>query len=94
MELNHIVKKAMPECRLQIVTERVTIQLAAAARSDPALRHIKVNSAAPGYVATDMNDHQGTRTVAEGARVITQLASLPDDGPSGGFFNDQGPVSW
>ncbi|MBO0819557.1 MAG: hypothetical protein J2P26_01765 [Nocardiopsaceae bacterium] len=32
--------------------------------------------------------------MAEGARVIVQLATLPADGPAGGFFNDQGPVPW
>ncbi|MDQ2706143.1 MAG: SDR family NAD(P)-dependent oxidoreductase [Actinomycetota bacterium] len=72
----------------------VTVQLAAALREDPGLAHVKVNSATPGFVATDINANQGTRTVAEGARVIVKLAVLPDDGPSGGFFNDQGPVDW
>jgi NAD(P)-dependent dehydrogenase (short-subunit alcohol dehydrogenase family) len=43
---------------------------------------------------TDLNGHQGTRTVEEGARVVVELATLPDDGPSGGFFNDDGPVPW
>jgi len=72
----------------------VTVQLAAALRDDPALAHVKVNSATPGFVATDINAHQGTRTLAKGAQVIVELATLPADGPSGGFFNDQGPVNW
>ncbi len=55
---------------------------------------IKVNSACPGYCATDLNNHQGTRTVEEGSRVIVRLATLSPDGPTGGFFNDDGPVSW
>ncbi len=55
---------------------------------------IKVNSACPGYCATDLNNHQGTRTVEEGSRVIVCLATLPQDGPTGGFFNEDGPVSW
>ena len=55
---------------------------------------IKVNSADPGYTATDLNDHRGTRTVEEGARIAVYLATLSSDGPTGGFFNDGGKVSW
>jgi hypothetical protein len=50
--------------------------------------------ATPGYVATDLNDHEGTRTAEEGAQIIVELATLPDEGPSGGFFNDDGTVPW
>jgi NAD(P)-dependent dehydrogenase (short-subunit alcohol dehydrogenase family) len=57
-------------------------------------KHIKVNAACPGYVATDLNRHTGARTVEQGAEVIVRLATLPDDGPTGGFFNDAGPVPW
>ena len=55
---------------------------------------IKVNSVCPGYVATDMNEHQGPRTVQQGATASVRYATLPDDGPSGGFFDENGPVSW
>jgi NAD(P)-dependent dehydrogenase (short-subunit alcohol dehydrogenase family) len=55
---------------------------------------IKINSADPGYTATDLNGHRGTRTVEEGARVAVHLATLPAEGPSGGFFNDEGKVPW
>jgi NAD(P)-dependent dehydrogenase (short-subunit alcohol dehydrogenase family) len=55
---------------------------------------IKVNSADPGYTATDLNQHRGTRTVEEGARAAVRLATLPADGPTGGFFNEDGPVPW
>ena len=55
---------------------------------------IKVNSACPGYVATDLNNHQGHRTVEEGAREPVRLATLPADGPTGGFFDEDGPVPW
>lgn len=72
----------------------LTIQYARAFALDPALAHIKINSATPGYTATDMNDFRGTRSVAEGARIAVELATLPDGGPSGGFFSDQGPVAW
>ena len=55
---------------------------------------IKVNSACPGYVATDLNDHQGPRTVEQGAREPVRLATLPADGPTGKFFDEDGPVPW
>ena len=55
---------------------------------------IKVNSADPGYTATDLNQHRGKRTVEEGARAAVRLATLPADGPTGGFFNEEGPVPW
>ena len=55
---------------------------------------IKVNAADPGYTATDMNKHQGTRTVAQGAAAAVRLATLPQDGPTGGFFDESGPVPW
>jgi NAD(P)-dependent dehydrogenase (short-subunit alcohol dehydrogenase family) len=55
---------------------------------------IKVNAATPGYVATDMNQNQGTRTVEQGAATPVRLALLPDDGPTGGFFSDEGVVPW
>jgi NAD(P)-dependent dehydrogenase (short-subunit alcohol dehydrogenase family) len=72
----------------------LTVQYANAFRRSAGYRHIKVNVATPGYVATDLNGHKGTRTVEEGARVVVELATLPDDGPSGGFFNDDGAVPW
>lgn len=55
---------------------------------------IKVNSADPGYTATDLNEHRGTQTVAEGAVEIVRLALLPDDGPTGAFSNKNGKVPW
>ncbi len=54
----------------------------------------KVNAVDPGYTATDLNDHRGRKTVAEGARAIVALASVGPDGPTGGFFDDTGPVPW
>jgi NAD(P)-dependent dehydrogenase (short-subunit alcohol dehydrogenase family) len=54
---------------------------------------IKVNSAHPGSVKTDMNP-AGDLTVEEGARTAVNLATLSDDGPSGGFFYDGKNLSW
>ncbi len=55
---------------------------------------IKVNSADPGYTATDMNHYRGTRSVEQGARAAVRLATLPEDGPTGGFFDEEGALPW
>jgi NAD(P)-dependent dehydrogenase (short-subunit alcohol dehydrogenase family) len=55
---------------------------------------IKVNAACPGYTATDINNHSGPRSVAEGAREPVRLALLGPDGPTGTFSNDDGPIPW
>jgi NAD(P)-dependent dehydrogenase (short-subunit alcohol dehydrogenase family) len=56
---------------------------------------IKVNSACPGFVATDMGTPMGAaKSVEDGAAGIVWLATLPDDGPSGGFFRDGRPVTF
>jgi hypothetical protein len=41
-----------------------------------------------------MTQYRGTRTVEDGAGIIVQLAALPDEGPTGGFFNDHGSLPW
>jgi NAD(P)-dependent dehydrogenase (short-subunit alcohol dehydrogenase family) len=54
-----------------------------------------VNSACPGFVNTDMGGPMGaTKPVEEGAAGIVWLATLPDDGPTGGFFRDGNPVAF
>ncbi|MGK5673237.1 SDR family oxidoreductase [Micromonospora sp. URMC 106] len=55
---------------------------------------IKVNAADPGYCATDMNGGEGDRTPRQGASVAIRLATLPADGPSGGYFDENGPLPW
>ena len=53
----------------------------------------KVNSACPGFVNTDMGGPMGAqKPVEEGASGIVWLATLPDDGPTGGFFRDGASV--
>jgi len=55
----------------------------------------KVNSACPGFVATDMGAPMGAKkSVKDGAAGIVWLATLPDDGPTGGFFRDGSPVAF
>jgi NAD(P)-dependent dehydrogenase (short-subunit alcohol dehydrogenase family) len=53
-----------------------------------------VNSMCPGWVRTDMGGSGAPRSVAEGADTAVWLATLPDDGPSGGFFRDREPIPW
>jgi NAD(P)-dependent dehydrogenase (short-subunit alcohol dehydrogenase family) len=55
---------------------------------------IKINSVCPGYNATDLNDNLGTQHPSEGAKVVVRAATLPADGPSGSFFDVNGPVGW
>lgn len=59
-----------------------------------ALPDALVNAADPGYTATDFNHHQGTQTVAEGTDAIVRLATLPDGGPTGGYFDRAGVAVW
>lgn len=68
----------------------LTVQYARALRSDGVL----VNAADPGYCATDLNGHTGYQPAAQGAAIAVRLASLGTDGPTGGFFNDEGPAPW
>ncbi|WP_019814210.1 SDR family oxidoreductase [Saccharomonospora saliphila] len=56
--------------------------------------HILVNAGCPGYVATEFTGFNGMRTPEQGAAIAIRLATLPDDGPRGGFFNDEGVVPW
>jgi len=67
----------------------LTLMLADALRRDGVL----VNAVCPGWVATDMGG-QGGRPVHDGASGIVWAATLPDDGPTGGFFRDGRPIPW
>ncbi|WP_432190580.1 SDR family oxidoreductase [Streptomyces sp. Tue6028] len=55
---------------------------------------ILVNSADPGYVDTEINNHSGHLTVAQGAAILVRLATFGADGPTGGFFSQFGPLPW
>ena len=68
----------------------ITVTFAAELKDTP----IKVNAADPGYTATDLNQHSGTRTVEQGATAAVRLATLPADGPTGGYFDEEGVVPW
>jgi NAD(P)-dependent dehydrogenase (short-subunit alcohol dehydrogenase family) len=68
----------------------LTIHLAHELRDTP----IKVNSACPGWVKTDMGGPEAPGTIESGADTPVWLATLPADGPTGGFFNSRKPVPW
>jgi NAD(P)-dependent dehydrogenase (short-subunit alcohol dehydrogenase family) len=57
-------------------------------------RWVKVNAMCPGWVRTDMGGSGAPRSVEEGADTAVWLATLPDDGPTGGFFRDRKPIPW
>ncbi|TDE92779.1 SDR family NAD(P)-dependent oxidoreductase [Occultella glacieicola] len=68
----------------------LTVQYANELRPDGIL----VNAVAPGFVDTDSNDHTGHLTPAQGAAPVVRFATLGPDGPSGGFFAEEGTVPW
>lgn len=68
----------------------LTVQYARALADTPVI----VNAACPGLVATDFNGFAGERTPEQGASIVVELATLPDDGPRGGLFDEDGVVPW
>jgi NAD(P)-dependent dehydrogenase (short-subunit alcohol dehydrogenase family) len=68
----------------------MTVQLAYELRDTK----IKVNTVNPGFTATDINDHRGTQTVAEGSEEIIKQATSGEDGATGGFSSREGVDPW
>lgn len=56
--------------------------------------NVLVNSVCPGWVKTEMGGAGATRSIEQGADTIVWLATLPDGGPSGGFFRDRKIIAW
>lgn len=56
--------------------------------------NIKVNSTDPGYCATDINGNSGPRSAEQGALVTINFATMDDNGPTGGFYNEDGRHYW
>lgn len=74
----------------KVAVNMLTVQLAYELRDTA----IKVNSANPGYTATDLNNFAGTDTPQQGAEEAIRLALLPNDGPTGTTSSSSGPVPW
>ena len=55
---------------------------------------VKINAMCPGWVQTRMGGDGADRTADEGADTAIWLATLPVDGPTGGFFRDRKPMEW
>ena len=68
----------------------VTLMVADAARGG----NILVNSVCPGWTRTNLGGPEAPRSVGEAAETIIWLATLPDGGPTGGFFMDKKPIDW
>jgi NAD(P)-dependent dehydrogenase (short-subunit alcohol dehydrogenase family) len=67
-----------------------TVHLAHELRNTP----VKVNSAHPGWVKTELGGDGAMMDITEGAKTGVQLATLSDDGACGGFFHLGQPVPW
>jgi NAD(P)-dependent dehydrogenase (short-subunit alcohol dehydrogenase family) len=80
-----------PAYRLsKTVLNGITVLLASELRGT----NILVNSACPGWVRTDMGGDQAPLSPEQGADTSVWLATLPDGGPSGGFFRERQPIPW
>ncbi|MEC0125613.1 SDR family oxidoreductase [Paenibacillus pabuli] len=67
-----------------------TVTLAKEFRDTP----LKINSADPGFTATDLNGFTGIGTVQQAAAIVVKLAVLDEDGPTGGFHGNDGELPW
>ncbi len=56
--------------------------------------NVKINTMCPGWVRTDMGGANAHRSPEEGADTIIWLATLPENGPTGGYFRDRKPIPW
>ena len=83
-----------PSYSLSKVAINAITRMVAAALKDARARNVLVNSVDPGWVRTDMGGADATRSPEKGAETPVWLATLPDNGPTGGFFHDRKPVPW
>jgi NAD(P)-dependent dehydrogenase (short-subunit alcohol dehydrogenase family) len=71
---------------LNAVTRLLAVELTGA--------NVLVNSVCPGWVRTDMGGPAAERSTLEGSDTIVWAATLPDGGPSGGFYRDRQRIEW
>jgi NAD(P)-dependent dehydrogenase (short-subunit alcohol dehydrogenase family) len=72
----------------KVAVNAITVQYA------KAFPGVRINAVEPGYTATDLNGHTGTQTVEQGAEIIVRMAQLGPGGPTGGYFDAEGPLPW
>ena len=85
------MRDAYPSYRVsKAALNAVTLMLADALKHD----NVLVNSCCPGWIKTDMGGADAPGTVEEGADTPVWLATLPDDGPSGGFYQGRKRIPW
>lgn len=80
----------LPYCTSKSALNAITVLYANELRAEGIL----VNAVSPGYCATDLNRHSGMRTAEEGAAVAVDLATVGEDGPTGAFLAEDGPIPW
>ncbi len=83
--------KGYPAYRISKTALNALTRIAAAELNEG---NIKVNAMCPGWVRTDMGGANAERSVEQGADTAVWLATLADDGPTGGFFRDRKPIAW
>ncbi|HZR03451.1 MAG TPA: SDR family oxidoreductase [Burkholderiales bacterium] len=87
----HEMRDGTPAYRVsKTALNALTRMLASATHS----HGILVNAMCPGWVRTDLGGPDATRSVEQGADTAVWLATLPDDGPTGGLFRDRTPIPW
>ena len=82
------------ECTAPYAISKVALNAVTVRLARELTGNVKINALCPGWVRTRMGGDNATRTPAEGADTIGWLATLPDDGPNGGFFRDREPIPW
>ena len=72
----------------KVAVNMITVQYA------KALPEIRINAVEPGFTATYLNRGKGRQTVEQGAEVIVRMATVTPDGPTGGYVDVDGPLTW
>ena len=83
--------RGYPAYRMSKTALNALTRIAAAELSEG---NIKVNAMCPGWVRTEMGGANAGRSPGQGAATAVWPATLPDEGPTGGFFRDRKPIAW